>query len=213
MATATVTAPAAETETPESTPYLLTADDFFQMIEHGIIPVDRRVELWDGRLYETMAKTLPHSGGTANLYAALFRALPPGWCVWPENPILLDTARAPLPDLTVLRGTANDYVARRRHPAAEDVGLVAEVAQTSYRKDVGPRLEGYARALVPVYWVVNLPAYRIEVYSHPEVRDSRGVYTSAQNYGPDDAVPLVLDGREVARIPVRDILPPPEARP
>ena len=35
-------------------------------------------------------------------------------------------------------------------------------------------------------------------------------YRSRVVYGMDVNVPLVLDGREVARLAVRDLLPPPE---
>ena len=69
-------------------------------------------------------------------------------------------------------------------------------------------LEGYARALLPVYWVVNLEGRRVEVYSHPEIREPRAVYAAVQTYRPGEDVPLVLDGREVARVAVSTILPP-----
>ncbi len=41
---------------PEGEPYKLSADDYFRMVEADIIPPDRRVGLWEGRLYEKMAK-------------------------------------------------------------------------------------------------------------------------------------------------------------
>jgi Uma2 family endonuclease len=110
-----------------------------------------------------------------------------------------------LPDLALVRGQADDY--RNQRPGPADVGLVIEVADTSLRKDLTRALEGYARAMIPVYWIINLVARRIEVYSRPVVREGVPVYESLVAYGPDDSVPLVLDGREVARIPARDILP------
>ena len=45
----------------EDLPYPITSDIFQGMIEHELIPVEKRVYLWDGRLYEKMAKTLPHA--------------------------------------------------------------------------------------------------------------------------------------------------------
>jgi hypothetical protein len=50
---------------------------------------------------------------------------------------------------------------------------------------------------------VNIPKRRVEVYRRPE--GTR--YAEQQVYGPDDEVPVVLDGREVGRIAVRDVLP------
>ena len=43
--------------------------------------------------------------------------------------------------------------------------------------------------------------------SAPVERDGVTAYASAVFHAPGEAVPLVLDGREVARIPVIDILP------
>ncbi len=193
---------------PQITTYRLTAEDYFAMVDAGILRHDRRVELWGGILYEKMAKTLPHAVGFSNLVIVLARILPPGWCLWPENPITIASDKVPLPDLTIVRGVPNDYTRRGRRPEVADVGLVIEVAMTSVREDRGETLEGYARTLLPVYWIVNLRARRIEVYSRPCVRDGRGVYESAEMFGPDQSVPLAFDGVEVARIAVNDILPP-----
>src|SRR5690349_14210219 len=46
---------------PRGVPYRLTADDYFRMVDADIIPRDRRVELWEGRLVETMAKKQAHA--------------------------------------------------------------------------------------------------------------------------------------------------------
>ncbi len=112
----------------------------------------------------------------------------------------------PLPDLTLVRGAADDYTRRGRRPEPVDVGLVVEVAVSSVREDTGPTLEQYARSLLPVYWVLNLIARRVEVYSRPVVREGLGHYDAANTYGPGQSVPLVLDGQEVAQILVEDLL-------
>lgn len=61
----------------------------------------------------------------------------------------------------------------------------------------------YAREGIAVYWIVNIPESKVEVCSDP----SPSGYRQRRDYGADDAVPLVLDGREVAAIPVRELLP------
>ena len=50
---------------------------------------------------------------------------------------------------------------------------------------------------------VIIPDRQLEVYSQP----TSGVYTSVQLLGPQDEVAVVLDGREVGRIRVADLLP------
>jgi hypothetical protein len=48
---------------------------------------------------------------------------------------------------------------------------------------------------------------RIEVYTDPSGPAEEPHYRDRRDYGPNDAVPLVLDGKELDRIPVRDLLP------
>ena len=47
----------------------------------------------------------------------------------------------------------------------------------------------------------------IEVFTEPTGPDPQPHYRQSRIYGPDEEVPLVIDGREVARLAVRDILP------
>jgi hypothetical protein len=55
--------------------------------------------------------------------------------------------------------------------------------------------------------VINLVAKRVEVYSRPKVEGSVGSYEDAELFEPGKQVPLRLDGREVALIPVSSLLP------
>ena len=187
-------------------PYLLSSDEFFRMIEAEIFDPDRRIYLWDGRIYEAMAKTVPHSVSTVNVLVAVMRVLPAGWSPWPENPIAIAEDRAPLPDFTVVRGSANDYGRQGRHPDASDVGLIVEVAKSSVRIDTGAKLEAYAKALVPTYWVVNLVVRKVVVCTEPRVEGGVENYGSVKAYDEGESFPLTLDGREVAQIHVNDLL-------
>jgi Uma2 family endonuclease len=208
---ATATLPKSDAETPSGPapglPYRLSADDYFRMVENDIIPADRRVGLWEGQLYEKMARKLPHSGASSKAAHTLIRVLPAGWCFWPENPILIDDFTAPLPDAALVRGTPDDYTRRGSNPKAEEIGLVIEIADSSLRKNLTRTLETYARAGLPVYWVVNLADRRVEVFSQPRPAGDSAAYAAGEAYGPGTEVPLVLDGREVARIPVSELLP------
>ena len=53
----------------------------------------------------------------------------------------------------------------------------------------------YARAGIPVYWIVNLVDRQIEVYTEP----SDDGYQSRQDFASDDQVPVIIEGREVGR--------------
>jgi Uma2 family endonuclease len=212
MATATEPArpasePVAAQAPATNMPYDLTVDLVSRMAETGLIPRDRRIYLRDGRLYEKMAKTRAHGYVGAAIDRAVNRRLPDGWSLWPESTVVLDPTNAPLPDFAVIRG-ANplDFAAPERYPGPGDIGLLIEVAVTSIHDDLTTTLEQYARAMVPGYWVVDVPGRRILVHSGPQVVDGRGEYARVETYRPGQALPLVLDGQEVARIPFDELL-------
>ena len=77
---------------------------------------------------------------------------------------------------------------------------------TCLRDDLSSALEQYARALIAVYWVVDVPGRRILVHTEPRVVDGRGEYARVETYRPGQSLPLVLDGREAARIPFDELL-------
>ena len=110
------------------------------------------------------------------------------------------TPSVPYPDVKIVRGRMEDYP--ERFPTAADVPLVAEVADSSLAADRGMAAT-YAAEGIPAYWIVNIPDRRVEAYADP----AAGSYRSRTIHGPDDEVPVVVDGREVGRIAVRDILP------
>ncbi len=204
---ATVAEPSASLPPPRGAPFEVTSDLFFRMIELGLIPGDRRVYLWSGGLCEKMAKTVAHAIGAIAIQEALRKRLPPGWLLWPENPIRLDARHAPLPDIPVVRGSLDLYRRENRHPEAGDVGLLVEVSVSSLAADLGEVLETFARALVPAYWVADVKGRRVIAHQNPRVIDGRGEYARVEPFGKGQEVPLVLDGVEVARIPVDELWP------
>jgi Uma2 family endonuclease len=111
----------------------------------------------------------------------------------------------PEPDVAVIRGLREDYVAR--HPGPEDVGLLVEVAEASLDRDRGWKKRIYAAAEIPVYWIVNLVDREIEVFTRPSGPSDQPDYGTRQVFLPGDQVPVVLDGNEVGWIAARDLLP------
>jgi hypothetical protein len=59
---------------------------------------------------------------------------------------------------------------------------------------------------VPVYWIVNLVDRRVQVYTDPTGPADEPTYRQRKDYAETDEVPVTLDGREVGRIPVRELL-------
>ena len=58
-----------------------------------------------------------------------------------------------------------------------------------------------------VYWIANLVEGRFEVYTEPSGPVEQPDYGQRQEYGPDDEIPVVLDGNEVGCLLVRELLP------
>jgi Uma2 family endonuclease len=182
----------------------LRVEQYHAMIRAGILTDDDPVELLDGWLVSKIPKNPPHRVVTRLIRQALERLVPAAWYVDTQEPITTADSE-PEPDVVVVRGETRQYV--DRHPGPEDVGLVVEVADTTLQRDRTSKKRLYARAGIPVYWIVNLPERRCEVYSAPSGAVRRPDYRQHQDYGVSDTLPVVIDGVEVGRIAMHEILP------
>jgi Uma2 family endonuclease len=184
---------------PDAPIWRLSVVQYHHMIESGILTDDDPVELLEGWLVTKMPKSRRHSLVTQLTREALANAVPDGWFVDAQEPITTADSE-PEPDVMVVRGQRRDYA--ERHPAPPHIALVVEVSDATLQRDQSLKLRLYAAAGIPVYWIMNLPEQRLEVYTDP----SEGSYRHHQNYAPGDVVPLILEGTEVAAVPLKDML-------
>jgi Uma2 family endonuclease len=189
--------------------YRMPLDVYDRAVELGLLGPDDKVVLLDGLLVNKMGRNPPHVVSAYLTAHALERAVPPGWFVKKEDPVALPTGALrrdsePEPDVAVVRGTIYDY--QSRHPGPPDTALLVEVADSSLSED-RKGLGRYARAGIPVAWIVNVNARTVEVFSDPTGPVEPARYQEAVTFGEGDTVPVVLDGQEVGRIAVRDLLP------
>jgi Uma2 family endonuclease len=198
------TVPPLPSAVPDEPIYRLSVEQYHRMIESGIIDEDDPVELLEGWLVQKMGKNPPHSFSTRQLRRALERVTPAGWYVDSQEPVTGDNSE-PEPDARVVRGDPRDYL--QRHPGPAETPLVAEVADSSLGRDRGVKKRIYARAGILVYWIVNLVDKQIEVYTDPTGPAEKPEYRQRQDYQPGDEVPVVIDGREVGRLAVSEVLP------
>ncbi len=182
----------------------LTVDQYHRMIAAGIIREDDRVELLKGWIVPKMGHNPPHSLAVNVGQAALRAALTGGWFVLVQLPITMGDSE-PEPDLALVRGGPRDYAGR--HPGPQDVGLLVEDSDTSLDYDRDFKGPLYASASICCYWIVNLIERKVEVYTEPSGPAENPGYHRRQDYTENESVSLILDGVEVARIPVRDLLP------
>jgi Uma2 family endonuclease len=182
----------------------LSVDQYHEMTRTGILTEDDPVELLEGWLVTKMPKNPPHRLATQLTREALARILPPGWYVDAQEPITLADSE-PEPDIVVVRGDRRRY--RDRHPGPQDVALVVEVADATLQRDRTLKKRLYAFADIPVYWIVNLLENQFEVYTEPSRSAEQPDYRQRQDYNLSDDIPLVIEGREVSRLAVRELLP------
>ena len=81
--------------------------------------------------------------------------------------------------------------------------MVVEVADSSLSRDRGEKRDNYARAGIPVYWIVNLVGRQLEVSSNP----TGGAHPPATILGETDSADLVIAGQVVGQIAVANLLP------
>jgi Uma2 family endonuclease len=186
------------------TPYRISVRQFEKMIDTGVFGEHDHVELLEGILVNRMTKNEPHNFTVGELAEALRAIVNPDWVVREEKSIVLGRFSRPEPDLAVARGPRERY--RSVSPKMPDLGLLVEVADSSYPADRGKRWVKYAGSGIPVYWIVNLPLRQVEVYSEPSGRGKAAAYQVPKVYAPDDDVPVILTGRELGRLKVREIL-------
>ena len=177
---------------------------YHQMIRLGILTEDDPVELLEGWIIHKMPKNPPHRAATKLTRNALEEIVPEGWYVDALRTItLLDSE--PEPDVVVVRGNTRDYL--DRHPGSQDLALVVEIADSTLERDRSSKKRLYARAGIPVYWIVNLPEQKLEVYTEPIDLSQEPTYQQRQDYSLSDEVSVAIEGREVGRLTVQDLLP------
>ena len=184
------------------TGHRITADEYEAMIRDGVLTENDKVELIDGQLEEIVPKGDDHVWACGELVRQLEAMSDGMWHARKEDPARVSDYDEPEPDITVATGTWRGMKGRR--PRAEEILLVTEVAATTQEYDRGEKRERYARAAIPVYWIVDLKACTVEVYTDPD--PDAGQYRACHVYGRNDRVPVILAGRVVGEVAVADLL-------
>lgn len=182
----------------------ISVERYHEMIESGSLTENDRLELLEGYLVEKMTVHPPHSFTTDQIRDELTAVVGSDHFVKSQQPITTEESE-PEPDVIVVRGRKRDFV--QRHPGPEDVVLVIEVADSTLTQDQNWKKRIYGRAGIVTYWIVNLSERQIEVYTQPSGPTAHPTYHHMITYRESDTVPVVLDGEEVAALPVHELLP------
>jgi Putative restriction endonuclease len=180
-------------------------DEYHRMIAAGVLKEGEPIELLDGWLVLKMTRNPPHDLSLSLTKKQVEKRLPDDWFLRIQSAITIPQYNEPEPDIGVVRGPERRYATR--HPGPADIAMLVEISDASLQEDREDKAPVYAAAAIPVYWVVNIPEAKVEVYADPTGPDPHPSYRHHQDYAIGDEVPLVIDGREVAKIPVKDLLP------
>ena len=147
-----------------STGLRLSSEEYDRMIACGAFEgIDRRIELIRGELREMSPAGPAHEDYIDFLNRWSTEATTAKDCVVRvQNSIDLGESR-PEPDVAWLK--PGRYASR--HPRADDVLLLIEVADSSLPGDLSEKAELYAEFGVSEYWVVDVQGQCIHVFAHP----------------------------------------------
>lgn len=157
-----------------------TVEEYNRMPAAGILSEDERVELLEGEIIEMAAVGKRHASCVNLLVYSLTEQSQRRFIVSAQNPIELSDISEPEPDVALLVWRHDFY--RHQAPRPADVLLVIEVADSSLEYDRRVKLPLYALAGIPEFWLVNLVAERIEVYTQP----AGGQYTKVAHVAPGE---------------------------
>jgi hypothetical protein len=191
----------------------LTVDQYHRMIASGILREGQPTELIDGVLVrrdrsDRGGSPMSHGPRHALTLKRTERQLRGveafGFHLHVQLPVTLGTTQEPEPDITVVRGRAEDY--QGRHPGPTDIGALLEVSDSTLDYDRTTKQRLYAAAGIAPYWIVNIPDRRIEVYDQPVIAEGR--YALRTDYQPEQTLRLTLSPTDFVEVQVSQILPP-----
>jgi Uma2 family endonuclease len=142
-----------------------TVDEYHKLGQAGVLGENDRIELVEGELIQMPPIGSTHASIVARLDRAFHASMPQGFVVWTQNPLSLPPLSEPQPDLALVKPRADDYLGSL--PAASDVLLVIEVADTTLAYDRDMKIPLYARHGIPEAWLIDVSAARLEMHRDP----------------------------------------------
>ena len=121
---------------------LFNVDEYYAMVEAGILAEDDRVELLDGEIIAMAPIGSRHASCVDRLSEMLFEKLGKRAILRVQGPVRLDSSTEPQPDLSLLE--RRDY--SESHPGPDDVLLLVEVSDPTAGFDRNEKLLLYARS-------------------------------------------------------------------
>ncbi|MEQ1559809.1 MAG: Uma2 family endonuclease [Methyloglobulus sp.] len=146
--------------------HLTDIHEWQKLGEANIFPPESRIELINGEILDMAPIGFNHAGHLKRLNNLLTLLVAGKAIVSVQDPLQLGDLSEPEPDFMLLKPNPDFYSSR--HPVADDVLLLIEVADSSLTYDQTQKLRLYALHNVPEYWLLNLNDNCLEVYRKPK---------------------------------------------
>ena len=147
------------------TKHLTNLDEWRKMGEANIFSPESRVELINGEIIDMAPIGSNHAGHLKRINKLFTRLMPDNLITGVQDPLQLGDLSEPEPDFMLLKPNPDFYTSR--HPIANDVLLLVEIADSSLKFDQIQKLRLYALHNIPEYWLLNLNDVCLEVYKKP----------------------------------------------
>lgn len=166
---------------PQPVRLRFTVDDYYKMIELGMLTDYERAEIIEGELIKKMTVGDRHAAVVDFLNKFLIKNVADDVLVRVQNPVRLSEYNEPEPDLALADLRKFDG---KRHPRPAEIILVVEVSDSTVKYDRDKKLPLYAEAEIPEVWLVNLPNEIVELHTKPAV----GLYQFVKIFGRGEKV-------------------------
>jgi Uma2 family endonuclease len=178
---ASATATAATAGSATNLPiHRLDVDAYNRIVASGALEGER-VELLDGLLVEVSPQSPAHATLVERLMLRLAASRLP---LRVQSPLEVPPGSEPEPDLAVFA----EQPPPDRHP--HTAVLAIEVAVSSQTIDRSVKAIKYAHAGIPTYWLIDVPARTVEIYTEP----GESGYGHCERRGGDARLPCGLEG-------------------
>ncbi len=162
--------------------YHFSLDEYHDLVETGFFKREDRIQLIEGELIMMPPHSPEHSANSTSLRRRIERVLPDHLLLREAQPVSIPPNSEPEPDLSVVKMRPDFY--KSAHPVAKDVLLLVEVAKTSAPFDKGIKAQMYAKAGIAEYWVIEIMARVVTVFTEPSAQG----YRTQRTLQPEDKV-------------------------
>jgi Uma2 family endonuclease len=150
---------------PQPVPLRFKVDDYYKMIELGMLEDYEKAEIINGELIRKMPIGDKHLTVVNYLSRILIKNISDSILVSIQNPVRLTDYHEPQPDVVLADLTKFDG---KRKPNADEVLLLIEVSDSTLEYDRNKKLPLYAEAGISEVWLVNLQNDTVEQHLQPK---------------------------------------------